>query len=317
VRSRHLILIVVTAAATMGPARAFGGARSDPSPETARFAFGVIGNQRATPEAKARFGGLVNAMNGAGLAFSVDDGGIGTAPDDCSDDYELETRDLFDRFDAPLLYTPGHSDWAGCGPGSTALERLGALRRTFFATPESQGRHPLAVDRQKPYFPENARWSYGPVTFATVHAVGASNGAGRDVRGDQEVAARTAAATAWIDETFAEADHNASRGVVFVWQADPHFGEHVPAYDGLRGALRARTIVFGGPVVLIHGDSGYFRIDKPMVNDQGRRVENFTRVETFGPDEAHWVEGIVDPADPGLFTFRPEIVPAAAAAATR
>jgi hypothetical protein len=286
-------------------------------PEGSRFAFGVIGNQRATPESKARFGGLVDAMNGARLAFSVDDGGIGAAPGDCTDDYELETRDLFDRLDAPLLYTPGHADWSDCGSGATALERLGALRRVFFASPDSQGRHPLAVDRQSAYFPENARWTFGPAIFATVHVVGSANGAGRDARGDEEVARRVAAAKEWIDRTFVEAGRNGSRGVVLFWQANPRFGEHGTAYDGLRGLLRARTMAFGGPVVLVHGDSGYFRIDKPMVDDQGRRVENFTRVETFGPAEADWVEGVVDPSEPGLFTFRPEIVPATTASGAK
>jgi len=40
-------------------------------------------------------------------------------------------------------------------------------------------------------------------------------------------------------------------------------------------------------------------------------VENFTRVETFAGPEVDWVRAIVDPADPGLFTFRAEIVPPA------
>ena len=308
-RHHRLLLIALAGAAGLAASPASGRAGPGPGPESARFAFGLFGNQRATPEGKDRFGALVDSVNDARLAFSVDDGGIGAAPDDCSDDYDLETRDLFDRFEAPVLYTPGQADWAACGGGSTALERLGALRRVFFATVDSQGRHRLAVDRQAPYFRENARWSYGPVTFATVHVVGAGNGSGRDAQGDREVAARVAAAKAWIDRTFAEAAANRSRGVVLVWQADPHFGQHGTAYDGLRGDLRARTIAFGGPVVLVHGDGGYFRIDKPMVDDRGRRVENFTRVETFGPAETDWVEGLVDPSDPGLFSFRPQIVP--------
>jgi hypothetical protein len=312
VRHYRLILIAFTAAAGMVASPAPSRAGAGPAPESARFAFGLFGNQRATSEGKARFGALVDSMNGARLAFSIDDGGIGAAPGDCSDDYELETRDLFDRFEAPLFYTPGQADWAACGGGATALERLGALRRVFFATAESQGGHRLAVDRQAPYFRENARWTYGSVTFATVHVIGNGNGEGRDAQGDREVAARVTAAKGWVDGTFAEAARSGSRGVVLVWQADPHFGQHGTAYDGLRGDLRARTIAFGRPVILVHGDGGDFRIDKPMVDDRGRRVENFTRVETFGPAETDWVEGLVDPSDPGLFTFRPEIVPPAA-----
>jgi len=39
-----------------------------------------------------------------------------------------------------------------------------------------------------------------------------------------------------------------------------------------------------------------------------RQVENFTRVESFGFPEAHWVRVIVDPTDAGVFSFKEEIV---------
>jgi hypothetical protein len=51
----------------------------------------------------------------------------------------------------------------------------------------------------------------------------------------------------------------------------------------------------------VHGDSHYFRVDKPLLDDQGRRLENFTRVETFGDNAAtglndvQWVKALVDP----------------------
>ena len=50
----------------------------------------------------------------------------------------------------------------------------------------------------------------------------------------------------------------------------------------------------------MHGDSHYFRIDKPFQDAQGRRLENFTRVETFGDNQAngindvHWLKVLVD-----------------------
>src|SRR5439155_12905748 len=66
-------------------------------------------------------------------------------------------------------------------------------------------------------------------------------------------------------------------------------------------ALRDDTTAFQKPVVLVYGDSHYFRIDKPLLDEQGRRLENFTRVETFGDNSAnglndvHWVKVLVDP----------------------
>jgi hypothetical protein len=278
-------------------------------PAPARFEFGLFGNQRRNDAERARFPQLVAAMNAADLAFSVDDGGLGSAPGDCNDDAALQARDLLDRFRAPLVYSPGQADWLDCRGGDGPGVRLGALRRIFFAADHSAGHDPMDVERQRPYFPENARWNEGPVTFATIHVVGESDGLGRGH--DGEVAARHTAANTWLNGTFDEAQRRSSAGVVLVWQADPRFGQNVPAYNSLRGALRARTIAFGRPVVLVHGDSGYFRIDKPMVDDQGRRVENFTRVETFAGSEPEWVRGIVDPDRPGLFTFRAEPVGAA------
>jgi hypothetical protein len=38
-----------------------------------------------------------------------------------------------------------------------------------------------------------------------------------------------------------------------------------------------------------------------------RPLENFTRLEVFGFPEAHWIRIVVDPADPGVFSFKAEI----------
>ena len=73
--------------------------------------------------------------------------------------------------------------------------------------------------------------------------------------------------------------------------------------------IERETLDFKGPVVLVHGDSHYFRIDKPLVGSRTRRrIENFTRVETFGDPDAHWVRVTANPRDPDVFTFQPEIV---------
>jgi hypothetical protein len=37
-------------------------------------------------------------------------------------------------------------------------------------------------------------------------------------------------------------------------------------------------------------------------------TENFTRLETFGTPDVHWVRVIVDVNDPNVLTFKPEIV---------
>ncbi len=69
-------------------------------------------------------------------------------------------------------------------------------------------------------------------------------------------------------------------------------------------------------MVLVHGDSHYFRIDKPLLDAQGRRLETFTRLETPGDNAAngnndvHWTKVLVDPNSREVFSFQPQTVPA-------
>jgi hypothetical protein len=98
--------------------------------------------------------------------------------------------------------------------------------------------------------------------------------------------------------TFAQARRDRSVAVMFVMQA-----------------LRQETVAFRRPVAVVHGDSHYMRIDKPFQDSLGRRLENFTRVETFGDNEtngnndAQWLRVDVDPSSREVFSFQPQIVP--------
>jgi hypothetical protein len=80
-------------------------------------------------------------------------------------------------------------------------------------------------------------------------------------------------------------------------------------------AFREEIIAFQRPVVYVHGDSHYFRIDRPMVDTHGVRLENFTRLETFGghaengTNDVNWVKVLVDPHSREVFAFQPQIVP--------
>src|SRR6185295_11722675 len=76
-------------------------------------------------------------------------------------------------------------------------------------------------------------------------------------------------------------------------------------------ALTAEVLAFDKPVVVLHGDTHYFRVDKPLIRAEGppgRSIENFTRVEVHGYPNPHWVKITVDPSDPAVFTVREQIV---------
>jgi hypothetical protein len=81
------------------------------------------------------------------------------------------------------------------------------------------------------------------------------------------------------------------------------------AYDDYVKTLMEELETYDRPVAFIHGDTHIFRVDKPLFSARTQRqFENFTRVETFGWPDSHWVRVVVNPADPQLFGFHPEIV---------
>jgi hypothetical protein len=129
--------------------------------------------------------------------------------------------------------------------------------------------------------------------------------------------AREAANIHWLSEAYAEATRLGLKGVLVDWQADPNFNNEQklqPAqYDGyneILPELRKQVLAFPGQSALVHGDSHYYKQDKPMLYDNGQVVAKFTRVETFGAANTHWVAATIDPNDPKLFEFSPRIVAA-------
>jgi hypothetical protein len=270
-------------------------------------------------------------------------------PTTCSDALYTQGLGYFDALNAAAMVTPGDNDWTDCdrpsNGGFNSRERLDHERQVFFGTPFSLGRHPLrqAVQTTPDCLGvngpvgcvENRRWTVRGVTYATVNVQGSCNNRCDTAPDPAEYAARNAADIAWVQQTFGAAKAGGSAAVMLIGQADPGFD----ATDATRGpvrdpqtlvesdgqpdgfhdflsALRDQVIAFGRPVAYVHGDSHYFRVDKPFLNAQGQRLENFTRVETFGDNAAngdndvHWVKALVDPHSRDVFAFQPQIVPA-------
>jgi hypothetical protein len=240
----------------------------------------------------------------------------------------------------PFVYVPGDNEWADCHRAKPRtydpLERLAKLRQLFFPDDQSLGRRTLRVTRQSDdpryrKFRENVRWSRSDVLFVALHVIGSNNNLGRTPEMDAEYAERNAANLAWMSQAFDLARRTASKAIMIIAQANPRFEttwtptmqqlyilgglglksdtKRASGYDEFLAALEKETLAFGKPVVYVHGDTHIFRVDKPLVGTKsGRIIENFTRVETFGFPDTHWVRGIVDPADPQVFSFRQEIV---------
>ena len=181
---------------------------------------------------------------------------------------------------------------------------------------------------------ENRRWIVGTVMYATLNIQGSCNNLCDDYPDATEFATRNAADIQWMKDTFATAVAQNCVAVMFITQADPGFNQDssqggplrnpmtlaetdVPALqDGFQAfllALRDQVIAFKKPVAYVHGDSHYFRIDKPLLDRGGKRVTNFTRVETFGDHQpflgdVNWLKVNVDPSSREVFSYEPQIV---------
>lgn len=81
-------------------------------------------------------------------------------------------------------------------------------------------------------------------------------------------------------------------------------------------ALRGEVVGFRKPVAYVHGDSHYFRVDKPFLDASGKRLENFTRVETFGnnapngANDVQWLKVYVNAYSREVFAYQLQIIPA-------
>ena len=309
-----------------------------------RFSFALIGDVPygvAPYSDYPPFDHLIESINERkDLRWVIHTGDIKSGSTPCSDELFFDRLDRYNRFNRPFVYTPGDNEWTDCHRIKAGeyqpLERLERLREIFFAEPgRTIGGRAMRVDSQAfvpgyEEFPENVRWSKAGVIFAAIHVVGSNNGlaafdsassAVRTADDDAEAARRIAAAVDWLNQAFDQAMEEDAPGVLIVMQANPvlEVGYALPSGDDLAAAragftdiletLEQRTLAFGKPVVLAHGDSHFFRVDKPGLVKHGF-IPHFTRVENFGANRVHWVEITVDPASDDVFSFRPVIIEA-------
>ncbi|MBO0838256.1 MAG: hypothetical protein J2P28_22440 [Actinobacteria bacterium] len=289
---------------------------------------------------------LIADMNSQKLAFTAHDGDIKNGSDPCTDSVYTQALSYFNSLRSPAMFTPGDNDWTDCDRGPfNSLERLDHERQLFFSTPFSLGQRQLRQEVQLTPLclgvggatpcVENRRWTVGSVTYATLNVQGSCNNLCDVAPDPAEYQARNQADIAWMQQTFAEAKAEGSAAVMFITQADPGWdntdAQRAPTRDpktlveddnqpdgfhDFLSALRDATIAFRKPVVYVHGDSHYFRIDKPLEDANGGRLENFTRLETFGDNQQNgdndvqWVKVLIDPHTRDVFSFQPVIVPA-------
>lgn len=327
---RPLFALLVTAA--MAPS-AFAGS----------FSFGLWGDMpyEKNNDAQAT-AAVIRSIDRSQVAFSIFNGDIKDGSSACTDEAFTRTVKTFNAMKAPVVYTPGDNEWTDChrknNGGWNNLERLDTLRRLMFEDSRSFGRRKLALEHQEAPFVENTRFRKDGITFVQVNVPGSNNNrvlddkecSAKSVRSaadceanNAEYATRNVAVNRWIESSFAQARQRKDAGLVLVLQGDPGFdlpetedvdeaktrGWNRPAsgYKDLMETVIRETKTFAGQVLFVHGDTHVFKHDKPL-HAPLDLLPNFTRLQTFGSPNNHWVHVTVEKHLPHVFTVRPMVV---------
>ena len=269
----------------------------------AGFSFALTGDTPYGPSEEASFATMLRDIDYEDLAFVVHIGDFKNGWTSCGDAVFAQRREMLSASRHALVYLPGDNEWTDCWRGFAGgydpLERLARLREMFFRGPVSLGMRPLALARQSddpaaPAYPEHVRWIQRNVLFAGFNIPGGDNNSGRM---PQEFAQRDAAARDWLRQAFALARRERLAAVVVLIHANPFLNSLRPrrGYAGFLELLAGETANFDGQVLLVHGDTHHYRIDRPLHDPNTRRpLENLTRVEVFGSPQTNWVRVRVD-----------------------
>lgn len=289
--------------------------------QSPRFSFAVVSDTMQSPTDEAPTVRLLDAISRErALSFVVYDGNLKGATEACRDSLYENRQTVLETSKAPLFFVPGGHDWADCGTaqagGYDPVERLDQLRQTLLSDPTSLGQNPLPLTREsevsrfRPYR-ENVRWLTGDTVFIGLNVPGPNNhylyGGGRNGEFEDRVIANAF----WLDHAAEFARRRSAHAVVIFMQADPDperyerperfawlrfaRNEHRDGFLELKRSLVKLAETFRGPVLLIHAADtpipGGFRIDQPLRNDKGIRVDNLTRIEIAPRDRLNqWIQ---------------------------
>lgn len=287
------------------------------------FTFATLGDAPYNWNERDAMARMLDGFGREGLAFAVHIGDIKSGHSDCSDATYADRLKLLDDSPVPLVLIPGDNDWTDCNRLTSGSwvpeERLAKLREVFFVRPESLGRQRMALERQPVTAagccPENVRWWRNGIQFIGLHVVGSTNNRGSGQDPKPEFEARNPANVRWLQESFAMANTRGAAGVVLFIHANAHIeriGRFHRAYVDVVETLREETESFGRPVLLVHGDTHRFQIDRPWWRAKSREgIPNLQRLEVPGSPTVAWVPVHADAASVDVFTVTaPRLAPA-------
>jgi hypothetical protein len=294
----------------------------------APFEFVALGDMPyRLPQDFPKFDRLIEVINATKPAFSIHVGDIKSGSEPCTDEYFRSMFQRFQRFEQPMVFTPGDNEWTDCHRERAGRynprERLAKLREIFYPTPkQSLGKAPMPVEPQSAVqaahakYVENHRFWRSGVLFVLVHVVGSNNGFETlDPEAVAEYFERNKANVAWLDDSFKLAREQGARAVVVAFQANLYDVKQkfsaIPLASGFVDTLKAierGARAVAKPMLVIHGDDHEFEVDGFRGTDL-KRIPNVWRLQVMGDSYVHAVRVTVDPASPSVFGFRPLVVP--------
>jgi hypothetical protein len=284
---------------------ATGSSPAGPVSTYAVYGDSPYGSDHAQYDATPAFIAGINADPQVGAVVHIGD--LHSGSETCTQAYDEGLAQMWTAFEDPVHYTPGDNEWSDCQKAKQHPEapdayhkgdpiaNLALVRQLYFPQPSlTLGQNKSGVlsqaaayDHRHPTdqkYVENTIWQQSGVVFVTINVPGGSNndhdiwnsfttGTTAETKAQHdEYTQRTGADLRWLDAAFAFASSVHANGVVVGVQADMWDTEkNDPAiltnYRPIVARLAQRTRVFGGPVLLINGDTHVYRSDSPLVND--------------------------------------------------
>jgi hypothetical protein len=282
--------------------------------------FVTLGDMPYRSADEAAFIDLITEINQTNPAFTIFVGDTKSGGSPCTNAYLESIWRSFNRFENPLIYTPGDNEWTDCHrPSAGAFnpeERLQFIRYLYFPNSNSLGKKPLRlirqadVDPEHKLFVENAYWVSGTTLFATVHVVGSNN----NLSNASEYAMRNRANLAWLDYVVKVAQERALDHLVIAMQADLFYSSEQASSpkSGLRDTItRLNQLLsqWNKPALVIHGDSHQLIIDQPFKHPGTKRViERAYRIQVMGDHQVEALEITIDASKRRPFSFRPLVI---------
>ncbi len=318
------------------------------------FDLALIGDVPYGAATEPRFERVIADINRQTVDLTMHIGDTKSGSTRCDNSHYTKVLDWFGSFDSALLYSVGDNEWTDClrtnNGAYDPLDRLALVRKTYFTNNQTLGRRPVTVIRQSQdpayaLYVENAMIVKGPVVIAAIHVPGSNNNLEYKLNqgapnkfydNDKEFTSRNAANIAWLKTIFQTARTNKSLGILIGIQANLFdafneitTGNTRSGFEQFVKTLREETVAFKGEVVLVHGDTHYMRVHKPLtesypactsptgdckpfeaaLDSRGKRILNFTAVEVPGSADVHWVLCHVRPNSRNVFNFEFMIVP--------